>query len=73
MYKNVFTELGRDSTGSVRKIAVVKTDQMEIVNDDRGNVKGYITFVTVVTAGPSLIQHSRLTEELAFGGIIGFP
>lgn len=46
LYKNCFTELGKDSTGSVNMLAVVKTDQMEIVNTDTGTVLEYLQVVS---------------------------
>jgi len=60
MYKNVFSELSRDSSNSVTKLGIVKTDTMEIVNDDRGNIAGYLQ---VVDNPESKVQRVEFSKE----------
>jgi len=65
MYKNVFTELGRDSAGRVTQMSVIKTDQMEIINDTRGNVKGYLQII-------SNADSKKFTQEFNKDNIVHF-
>ena len=46
LYRNAFTELNTTSTGKVVSLNIIKTDEMEIVNNPSGQVIGYLQLPT---------------------------
>jgi hypothetical protein len=49
LYRNSFTELGLTSTGEVESLNLIKTDEVEIVNDPHGEVISYLQIPSNVT------------------------
>lgn len=46
LFRNSFTELGKDANGEVKSLHLIKTDEVEIVNSDTGEVINYLQFPT---------------------------
>lgn len=55
LFRNAFTEYGTDANGQIKSLNVIKTDEVEIVNSDNGEVINYLQLPTSIDTDKRVI------------------